>query len=741
MATNFENRYIDAARTEELRLSDYFDAVSQHWCMILVITLAALLAGAALAFLQRPVYQANAVIQVEDSNNANADANKDALQSLASIFDSKSPTAAQIELIRSRLVVDATVRDLHLDIAATPRYFPVVGRFIASRRAGDGLAEPLFGMRNFAWGGEQISVTLFDTPKDLYGKPFVLTMQEGGSYVLRDRKGVVVLQARTGEVAVGTTPAGPVRLRVDELTARPGTQFELTRSSTLDTVDKLQRALGVVEVTVQSGIIGVTLEGPNSELTAAIVNSIARQFVQQDIDRKSAEAEHTLAFLDQQLPQLRKELDLAEERYNTFRNRQGTVDLSEESRLLLQQIVDNKTKLIDLQQQRVELGQRFTATHPSVAALDAQIGALQSVQGKLSHSVSSLPDTEQTALRLLRDVRVDTELYTNLLNSAQQLRIVKAGQIGTVRVVDYAEPADKPVRPQRPLVIGISGGIGLFIGMLLAFVRRTLFGGVQHPQEIERALGLPVCAIVPRSSGQLRMQQNVGERRAGVHVLAVQAPHDVAIEGVRSLRTSLHNALASSRNNIIMLTGSRPDAGKSFLSVNLAALVASAKKRVLLIDGDMRRGDIHRHFGMGYAAGLSNLLIGADPGDCVVRNVLPGLDVLPRGDLPGNPSELLMSERFRSLLEYFSAAYELVVIDTPPVLAVTDAALIGKHVGTALMVVRHGRHPMVEISEAVKRLSNAGVTLNGLLLTDVPQPRPYQRGAYASYYAYEGRMD
>jgi len=227
--------------------------------------------------------------------------------------------------------------------------------------------------------------------------------------------------------------------------------------------------------------------------------------VQQDIDRKSAEAEHTLAFLDQQLPQLRTELDQAEQRYNTFRNKEGTVDLSEESRLLLQQIVENKTKLVDLQQQRAELATRFTAAHPAVAALDAQIAQLQSVQGGLTRNVSTLPDTEQTALRMLRDVRVDTELYTNLLNSAQQLRIVKAGQVGNVRVVDYAEPADDPVRPQRALLILISTGLGLVLGILAAFTRKTLYGGVQNTTEIESLLGVPVCAVVPRSNLQIRV--------------------------------------------------------------------------------------------------------------------------------------------------------------------------------------------------------------------------------------------
>src|SRR5207253_4323934 len=131
--------------------------------------------------------------------------------------------------------------------------------------------------------------------------------------------------------------------------------------------------------------------------------------------------------------------------------------------------------------------------------------------------------------------------------------------------------------------------IGLVAGALLAFLRKALYGGVEHPEELERMLGVPVCAVVPRSRTQLRLQRELRSGGSGLGVLAARAPDDIAVEGVRTLRTTLQYALRSARNNVVMLTGSRQDAGKSFLSVNLAALVASGRKRVLLIDGDMRR--------------------------------------------------------------------------------------------------------------------------------------------------------
>ncbi|BAN23920.1 polysaccharide biosynthesis tyrosine autokinase [Caballeronia insecticola] len=738
MAMNFDSRYSDVSTGDELRLSDYLAAVLGNWKLVTVVMLAVVALGTAYAFIATPTYKADALIQVEETNaNNNPNANANAVQAVSQMFDAKSSTAAQIELLRSRLVVDDTVRRLHLDISAVPHGFPVIGGLIGSVFSMFNMPVPSGYLSRFAWGGEQIDVPLFETPKDLYDKKFTLVAGENGSYVLNDPDGVAILTGRVGEEASGVTPQGPVKLKVDKLVGNPGVQFELQRFSTLTTIDSLQKRLTVAETALQSGIIGLSLEGGNPKEVAQIVNNIANRYVAQDANKRSAEAEHTLAFLDQQLPILKKQLDESEQKYNSFRNKQGTVDLSEESRLLLQQIVDNKTKLTDLQQQRAELSLRFTANHPSVQALDAQIGALTGAQSRMAKNVSTLPDTEQTALRYLRDVRVNTELYTSLLNSAQQLRIAKAGQIGNVRVVDFAQAPDDPVRPKRVLIIAISAGVGLVLGIILAFIRKSLYGGVERPEEIEKQLGVRVFAIVPRSTQQLRLQRKVGLRREGLHVLAAQAPEDAAVEGIRGLRTSLQLQLADARNNVVMLTGSRPEAGKSFLSVNLATLVASTRKRVLLIDGDMRRGDIHSHFGVRHSPGLSDVLMGADVTSAILHDVLPGVDLITKGSLPSHPSELLASDRLGDVLGELKQLYDLVIIDTPPVLAVTDATVIGKHAGTSLLVVRHGKNQVQEIGETMKRLHHGGVNMKGVLLTDVPQSKMLMGSTYAGYYGYE----
>ncbi|MGF6899188.1 polysaccharide biosynthesis tyrosine autokinase [Paraburkholderia sp. GAS348] len=737
MATLNHDRLIESSSDAEVHLSEYLAVIFENWKMIAVFTIVSVVFGGMYALIARPVYRADAMIQVEDSANA---AN-DALGNLASIFDTKQTAAGEMELIRSRLVVTQTVKNLHLDVSALPRYFPVVGAVLARHANDDQLAPPLFGLSRFASGGERIHVTHFEVPRAQYGDKFTLVARGNGKFALFDQDDGVVLNGNVGKPVYGGQPFGAVEIEVDNLVAREGTQFVITRESTLDTIDKLQADLVISEKTKLSGVIGVSLDGYDSAMTADIVNTIASAYVQQNIDRKSAEAEHTLAFLEQQLPQLRAELDHAEDKYNAFRNKNGTVDLSEESRILLQQIVERKTKLADLQQQRIEMAQRFAETHPAIVALDGQIASMESEQGSLNKRVSMLPDMEQSALRLLRDVRVDTELYTNLLNNAQQLRIIKAGQVGNVRVVDYAVPAELPVKPKKKLVVALAAILGLVLATFAAFLKKNLFGGVEYSEEIEQAIGLPVYAVIPHSDAQQRLQsvsRKISNRR---YVLAASSPEDVAIEGIRSLRTALEFGLLDAKNNIVVLTGPRPEVGKSFMSVNLAAVLASGGKHVLLIDADMRRGSTHEYFGVSRQPGLSEVVGGLEIANAIVPDVLPGLDLLPKGKLPPNPAELLMSDRFQVLVAELSSKYDLIIVDTPPVLAVTDSTLIGKHAGTTLLVLRHGRHPLPEIAETAKRLCNSGVVLRGVLMTDVPQRRIGSGSYYSGYYGYASTQE
>lgn len=711
----------------QLRLSDYTSVLIGHWRLIMSVALAVLAVSMLYAALAPPTYRVDALIQV-DNQSPNTDP---AFNQLAAIFDVRTTSDTEMEVIGSRLVIGEAVRKLHLDIEAKPRRFPLLGGWI-ERYADDGQpAAPVLGLRRFAWGGERIDVSRFDIPSSFYNKRFAITAINGGRFKLRDPQGRLVVAGVVGAVATGTTAEGPVTLLIDKLVARPGTEFSLTRSSFLDTVTNLQSKLAVTERVKQSGVIGIVLESPERQKATDTVNTIAREYVNQNNGRKEADAGRSLALFEQQLPRLRREVEDAEQRYNAFREAHSAIDLGEESRLLLQQMVDLDTKVMDLKQQSTDLVQRFTGAHPAVASLDAQIADLERHQDTLGKRVAGLPVVEQTVLRLQRDVRVNTSLYTNLLNRAQELRVAKAAEAGNIRVVDYALAPDRPVKPKVSLVLALSSVLGLLLGTICAFARHAISGGAERSDEIATATGVPVSAVVMRSDMQAQLQKDALRLRRSPPLLAAHAPKDVAVEGIRNLRTMLQFADVSTTNPVIALTGPHSEVGKSFLAANLAAVMATAGKRVVILDADMRRGDVHRYLGVRASPGLSEVLEGTVAvEDALIRDVAPGVDLLPCGSYPSNPADLLSSVRFAALIEQFSLLYDRVIVDTPPILAVTDAMLVCKHAGTILMVVRYARQSIEDITESVSRLRAGGMAPRGILFNDIP---PYST-RYASYY-------
>ena len=722
----------DLPSADEPPLSEYVSVVLQNWKLIAIVALVILMLGMSYAIFGTPVYRADAMIQVEDGT---ADA-KAPLGELASLFDTTASTAAEIELVGSRLVVQKTMRDLHLDIDARPDYFPLLGAFIARHVKPGKLAAPWLGMNRFSWGGEDIDVSRFDFP---YDTAFTLIAGAGHTFEVRDNDGDVIARCVVGQACNGKVDDEPVTIRVERLVANTGAHFALKHFRELETIDRLQDQLDIEEKTKQSGVISVTLDGPDKSKITRIVNSIGMNYVEQNVKRKRDEAQSTLDFLSKQLPTLKARLESSENAYNAFRNRKGTVDLSEESKLLLGQLVDLKSRQIDLEQKRSEMQQRFSDDHPAVVALTDNIAALAGEQKSLSDRVGALPNTEQEALRLLRDVRVDTELYTNLLDSSQQLAVVEAGQLGNVRVVDWAMRPDDPVKPRKLIVLGISLVLGIVVGVAVPFVRRALQVHIENAEQIEQILGTPVYSVIPHSERQDAIERQIRKGRAGQLLLARTAQDDVAIEAIRSLQTALYFGAFDAVNNIILVTGSRPNVGKSFLAANLAAVMAAGGKRVLLVDADLRRGNIHTYFGTGLVPGFADALASDAADPLIQHKVLPGLDFLPRGAAPANPAELLMGARLKMLLDRLSEQYDVVVVDTPPVLAVTDAMLIARHVGTTLLAVRHGQQTVNEISEAARRIRNADIVVRGVVLTDVPQSR-LGYGSYSTgYYAYESR--
>lgn len=717
------------AEDDPINLQEYWDIVVDNRWLVAAVTALAVAIGGAYTFLVKPVYESNLLIQVEDSTGSPMSF----LGEAASVFEMKTAATAEIEIIRSRMVIGQAVDNTRLYISAKPRYLPLVGDWMA-RRSKE-LSDPGFlGLGGYVTGAERLAVTVFDVPRELEGADFLLTATGDGKYTVshpdldRDLTGAV------DQPLAQDTGLGPLRLLVTSLAAKPGAQFDLVRHSRLDMIEDLQRDLRLAEKGRQSGVIDVRLQDTDRQQLTRILNEIGAQYVKQNVERKAAEAQKTLQFLDVQLPQFKKQLDESEEAYNRYRNRQGTVALDEEAKLILGRSIELQTKLVESQQNRRELVARFTPEHPSVQTLDAQIAAWDREIGALNARVKAMPSVQQDALRLEREVKVNNELYQQLRNNSLQLQLIREGKIGNVRLIDSAANPIEPVKPKKSMLLGLALVLGLAGGVVLALARNSMFRGIRNPHEIEINTGLNVYSTIPLSKAQEAMARRVAEKESGVHILAQSAPHDMAIESLRSLRTALQFSMLEASNNRVLISGATPGVGKSFVSANFAAVLAATGKRVLLIDADLRKGHLNQYFGISRANGLSELIAGnIDLELATRRELLPNLDVIPTGTLPPNPSELVISGAFTTVLERVSAEYDLVVIDTAPVLAAADTLSIAANAGTLLLVARAGRTQLGELHECARRLSHAGKNATGVLFNAIDVNRRHY-GAYGYKY-------
>jgi len=659
------------------------------------------------------------------------------------------------------MIMGQAAQQAGLDLVVQPRYFPVVGAALVRR----GTERPGFADGSAdAWAGDSIAVDTFRVGEQYLNRPFTLTVTGNSRYQLSDVEGRVIGDGRAGEWLQSETPY--VELMVANIDAPANVEFHLTKRSDTSMIRNLQGRFQVSQRGRDTGILELTLTGTEPAEIRASLDAIADVYLVQNINRQAAEAESRLEFLEAQTPVVQQDLNAAENLLNDYRATQDSVDLSFETQSMLERMVELEAELNQLQFQETELAQRFTPSHPTYRSLLEKREQLQAERNRLERQVDTLPETQRQVLRLNRDVEVSQQIYMQMLNATQELRIARAGTVGNVRILDRALVGNEPIAPRTNLILVISLLAGLMLGLMVVLVRHMLHQGVTSVDQLQ-ALGLQVYATIPLSERQLKLfdrlkdsrhRHRIGNKlakalgiklgeglggkrkRRGAQesgVLALLDPTDLAIEALRALRTSLHFAMLEAGNNRLMLTGPSPAVGKSFISTNLAAICAQGGQRVLLIDADLRKGHLHKSFADDNQGGLSDYLVGDATLETVLRQTeQDGLEYVSRGTAPPNPSELLMTQRFRDFLDTVSERYDLVIIDTPPALAVTDAAIVGKQTGTTLMITRFRENAPKEIERAIQQLESAGVPVKGSILNAIERSASAYYGYTYGYYNY-----
>nr|WP_278357749.1 polysaccharide biosynthesis tyrosine autokinase [Acinetobacter lwoffii] len=721
------------ANTEDtIDLKELFFSLIVQWKMITLCVLLSIVCALLYLRTTPDTYAVDALVQVEDSKGASAAL----LGDLSSMIEQKSPAQAEIEILKSRLVLGSVIDHLNLNIRVSGTEDSFWNRLIAKHEY-----DSEYSSQSVLFKDNQKSFDIrqFDIPQYFQDKNLILKFAQGKYSLTDEETEQVIFSAPLNQVSQLQSEFGMWKVAIFSQDSFDNT-YNIEKQSLPAAMKSLTADYSVAERGKLTGVLGLNYQGSDKQHITQVLNAILAAYSQQNIERRSAETAQTLKFLENQLPELKQQLDVAEREFNRFRQQFNTVDVTKESELYLTQGITLETQKAQLEQQVAEAAAKYTNEHPVMQQMNAQLGAINKRIAELDGTLKRLPELQRQYLQLFREVEVKQQLYTGLLNSYQQLRIAKAGEIGNVRIVDTAVEPIEPIKPKKLIVLILSLFVGGFIGVLLALLKNMMRSGIKDATQIENELDLPVYATVPRSIIQ-ESRIKLLKKKKNIPILAVKDSDDIAIESLRSMRTAIQFALMNASNNVIAISGPAPEIGKSFITTNLAAILAQGGKRVLVIDGDMRRGYLHKYFNADIKPGLSELLNHQNSYEDVVQNsTVDNLYYITRGKSPVNPSELLSTDQFKAILEKASAHFDYVLIDTPPVLAVTDGIIIAQYAGVNLLIARHGKTQIKELEITVNRFEQANVKVNGVILNDV------QKGTVGSYgynyaYAYKANKD
>ena len=702
---------------DEIDLRELIGTILSGKWLILFFTIAFMLLAIVYAFSITPIYKADSLLQIESQK-----AGIPGIEDLVGLQSNDASTGTELEIIKSRQILGQTVEELKLDIMAHPKRVRSFGNLYRRIFKPDDLKKPNFFWdrlntfyHQYAWGNETISVDRLSVPDTLLNQTLQLIARDNNEYeiFLNDQ---LLLKGKVSQAS--SSSDGSITIFVAEMHALPGTTFNLAKLSQLNAIKILQSGIQASEKGKNTGIISLTLEGADKQLIVKTLDHISKTYLEQNKSRSSEEASNALKFLNEQIKPVKERAELAEAQLLRYRTSNQTADMSMETQAVLNLVSEIETELQMFSLKRNELGQKYTPNHPVIKSLGFQESKLEKRRADTLLKISKLPETQQQLIKLEGDYKVSNNVYIDLLNKIQEFQIAKASNVGNVYILDSAVVNNVPVKPNRTRIAAIGTLLGAMLGALLVFLRKSLHHFVNNPEKLEEKFGLPVYATVPLTKG-VKITRGLNRKKTKQKtLLALESGTDPAIESLRSLRTSLHFALLEAKNNIVMITGPSPDTGKSFISSNLSAVIAGSEKRVLLIDADMRKGYLNTLFNKNNSPGLSDLISEKSTFEDTIQTIEIGdksMDVIFRGPVPPNPSELLMHSNFEKILDTVSKKYDLVIIDTPPIHAVTDPTIIGRHAGVVFMVIYSNQHSMKEIEHAVSRLSHAGVNTKGFI--------------------------
>lgn len=716
------------------------------WKTILGCALLSLIIGITYSrYAYQPVYKTDALVKISDSSKGVSALGSNISELMQSDI---SPVKDERMLIKSRLVLEPVVKKLHLDIELSNPELGALDRIVSPQQPTQTSNEKgvLLDTKNGS-----VQVNNFEVPKNYLNQPFILTpTPEGFNLQLSSMPEAVSLNGKLGEVSTFNLPEGPLSIKVNKLPTN-SQQIGIKKLSMPSAVDALNNSLLIQQQEEGTSYIQLVLTGPNQQQITQILDSVVDEYAYQNQALSTKETTTTIEFMESQIPELKKNLEESEEAFNKFREQYGTIDVSQEAQILLNEKSRIEEQLSELNLKKAELLTYYTAEHPLVIQIDDQLETINAKSSEITQMIAEMPAIQREFLKLSQDLDINREIYLTMLKNYQQLKIARAGQIGEVRVIDTPINTFNKVGSQSPKTWALSFLLGMSIGALIVLIRSFLYRTIREADVLESKTGIPVISTIPRSKKIHQLQKS---KPLGDNLLSVVDHNSISYESIKSLRTALllyPSAVSKIKNDnkdrakVIVITGESPNIGKSFVCSNLAESFGQLDKRVLIIDGDMRLGEQHHTFIIDDHTGLADYLSQSTASTRLLdkdtiypnkfhsetaptaesltayvhRTGFDNIDLMPRGKKPSNPTSLLSSARYEQLIITLSNYYDYILIDTPPILAASDAILMAQLADQVIMVSRYNQTLEGQLINAINQLNKAQVKVDGIVINDM----------------------
>ncbi len=688
MISNAPKKTAGFERPQEINIYDYISVIIRRRKTFVIVFLAVFITVLINTLQMKPVYEAFATLYVKEEMGGRGGVLGELAPSISRSIK------AEIEILKSRTLAEQVVKKLHMDWAISEKS-----------------KELKFNILEFT-----------STAKEPFYK---IELAGADEFKVLDHKDRVIGNGKSGALFKNNQ----INLLLNDISGEMGNSFKLSLLPRDRVADGLRGGIQAVEVGQYTNVLRISYYSTDPELARDVVNTLLQSYLEQSVAYKSEEASRVAQFVEEQLDNLRKELDISEGKLQEYKSLTGVMKLDSEAEKLIDIISEKERAKAELEVQKQKLLAEYTEVHPAVKSIIKQQEAIQRQLALYESKIQSLPLKERNLAALTRVSKVGSDSYVFLLQKREEANIAKASTISNVNIIDPALTPSWPVKPdkRKNILLGFLAAMGL--GIVLCFFQEYLDDTIKTADEAKRIMGMPLLAVIPKITGSAQ-ESNIPK---DIDLIVQREPNSVVSEAFRALRTSLHFSGISKENKIMLVTSAFPQEGKSVISSNLACIFSQTGARVLIVDCDLRRSSLHLKFGHSKNPGLSEIL----RGDVSVKNAvhntgIEGLHLITAGINPPNPSELLGSEPMRQFLLNQREKYDYIVIDAPPVLAVSDAPVLTAVSDLVILVMEAGRVP-IKIAQRMREiLTSSKASVAGLVIND-------KTGKGESYDYYSGR--